>query len=67
MTDTQQREVELVANTRPPPTRPRLPRSKMKCSQLGSYTVIKDNLQAKEVIIGDGERCRSTSSIYNPD
>lgn len=32
----------------------------------GRYTVFKDNLQAKEVIIGDGERRRRYILCYNP-
>jgi transposase len=32
----------------------------------GRYTVIKDNLHAKEVIIGDGERRRRYILCYNP-
>lgn len=35
-------------------------------SQPGRYTAIKDNLQAKEVIIGDGERRRRYILCYNP-
>ena len=32
----------------------------------GPYTIFKDNLQAKEVIIGDGERRRRYILCYNP-
>ena len=32
----------------------------------GRYTVIKDNLHAKEVIVGDGERRRRYILCYNP-
>lgn len=32
----------------------------------GRYTAIKDNLQAKEVVIGDGERRRRYILCYNP-
>lgn len=32
----------------------------------GPYTIFKDNLQAKEVIIGDGERRRRNILCYNP-
>jgi len=32
----------------------------------GRYTIFKDNLQAKEVIIGDGERRRRYILCYNP-
>jgi len=35
-------------------------------SKRGRYRVIKDNLQAKEVIIGDGERRRRYILCYNP-
>ena len=35
-------------------------------SQPGRYTAIKDNLQAKEVVIGDGERRRRYILCYNP-
>lgn len=35
-------------------------------SHRGRYTVITDNLQAKEVIIGDGERRRRYILCYNP-
>ena len=35
-------------------------------SKRGRYTVFKDNLQAKEVIIGDGERRRRYILCYNP-
>lgn len=35
-------------------------------SQPGRYTAIKNNLQAKEVIIGDGERSRRHIPCYNP-
>ncbi len=35
-------------------------------SQPGRYTRVKDNLQAKEVIIGDGERRRRYILCYNP-
>lgn len=35
-------------------------------SQPGRYTAIKDNLQAKEIIIGDGERRRRYILCYNP-
>ena len=33
----------------------------------GRYTVIRDNLQAKEVIVGDGERRRRYILCYNPN
>jgi transposase len=32
----------------------------------GRYTVIRDNLHAKEVIVGDGERRRRYILCYNP-
>ena len=32
----------------------------------GRYTVFKDNLQAKEVIVGDGERRKRYILCYNP-
>ena len=32
----------------------------------GRYTTFKDNLQAKEVIVGDGERRRRYILCYNP-
>jgi hypothetical protein len=32
----------------------------------GRYTVIRDNLHAKEVIVGDGERRRRSILCYNP-
>ena len=32
----------------------------------GKYTVLRDNLQAKEVIVGDGERRRRYILCYNP-
>jgi hypothetical protein len=32
----------------------------------GRYTIFKDNLKAKEVIVGDGERRRRYISCYNP-
>jgi transposase len=35
-------------------------------SQPGRYTTVRDNLQAKEVIIGDGERRRRYILCYNP-
>jgi len=35
-------------------------------SKRGRYTVFKDNLQAKEVIIGDGERRKRYILCYNP-
>lgn len=35
-------------------------------SQPGRYKTIKDNLQAKEVVIGDGERRRRYILCYNP-
>ena len=35
-------------------------------SRPGRYTAVKDNLQAKEVIIGDGERRRRYILCYNP-
>ena len=35
-------------------------------SQPGRYTAIKDNLQVKEVMIGDGERRRRYILCYNP-
>lgn len=35
-------------------------------SQPGRYTTIKENLQAKEVVIGDGERRRRYILCYNP-
>lgn len=35
-------------------------------SKRGRFTVFKDNLQAKEVIIGDGERRRRYILCYNP-
>lgn len=35
-------------------------------SKRGRYQVIKDNLQAKEVIVGDGERHRRYILCYNP-
>ncbi len=35
-------------------------------SQPGRFTAIKDNLQAKEVVIGDGERRRRYILCYNP-
>lgn len=35
-------------------------------SQPGRYTTIKDNLQAKEVVVGDGERRRRYILCYNP-
>jgi len=35
-------------------------------SQPGRYTTIKDNLHAKEVVIGDGERRRRYILCYNP-
>ena len=35
-------------------------------SKRGRYTVFKDNLQAKEVIVGDGERRKRYILCYNP-
>ena len=35
-------------------------------SKRGRFTVFKDNLQAKEVVIGDGERRRRYILCYNP-
>ena len=35
-------------------------------SKRGRYTVIKENLQAKEVIVGDGERRKRYILCYNP-
>ncbi len=35
-------------------------------SKRGRYTVFRDNLQAKEVIVGDGERRRRYILCYNP-
>lgn len=35
-------------------------------SQPGRYTTVRDNLQAKEVVIGDGERRRRYILCYNP-
>ena len=35
-------------------------------SRPGRYTAIKDNLQAKEVVVGDGERRRRYILCYNP-
>jgi len=35
-------------------------------SKRGPYTIFKDNLQAKEVIVGDGERRRRYILCYNP-
>jgi len=35
-------------------------------SKRGRYTVFKDNLQAKEVIVADGERCKRYILCYNP-
>jgi hypothetical protein len=32
----------------------------------GRYTTFKDNLKAKEVIVGDGERRRRYILCYNP-
>jgi transposase len=36
-------------------------------SKRGRYTVFKDNLQAKEVIVGDGERRKRYILCYNPN
>jgi transposase len=36
-------------------------------SKRGRYTVFKDNLQAKEVIVGDGERRKRYVLCYNPN
>jgi len=35
-------------------------------SKPGKYNVIKENLHAKEVIVGDGERRRRYILCYNP-
>ncbi len=35
-------------------------------SKRGRYTVIKDNLQAKEVVIGDGEMRKRYILCFNP-
>jgi len=35
-------------------------------SKRGRYTIIRDNLHAKEVIVGDGERRRRYILCYNP-
>lgn len=35
-------------------------------SKRGRYTIFKDNLQAKEVLVGDGERRRRYILCYNP-